>query len=100
MLGLCSGLCLGRNYIAMEELEKIYPLSLCEKIISSYQYEEDLRKEMIKLVVNLYIDRAPFSKLIIPDRVRIWSEIEKKNDSTIPITTHDFSHLQFLKKFT
>lgn len=54
---------------------------------------------MIRLVICLYIDRAPFSKLIIPDRVRIWHEIEKKNESTIPITHHDFSQLQALKKY-
>jgi inositol 1,4,5-triphosphate receptor type 1 len=98
MLLLYSGLCLGRNYIALDVLSQMYPLDLCHKVVSTPEYPLTLRKNFVKLLQHLWIDRAPYSRLVLPDRIRIWNEIDKKDDTSIPCTEHNFSQLQPLKK--
>jgi hypothetical protein len=84
MLTLCGGLCLGRNYLAIDVLTKTYPLGLCHRIMSSNEYDLGLRKKLSRLVIHLWVDRAPHTKIVLPDRIRIWSEIEKRDDTSIP----------------
>lgn len=91
MLTLYGGLCLGRNYIAMDMLQQLYPLDVCYAVASNTEYDLPLRKKMVRLLIHLWVDRAPYSKTVLPDRIRIWHEIERKNDTTIPSTAHDFS---------
>jgi len=83
MIGLCSSLCLGRNYLAMDQLVSIYPFNLCHNVMSSSKYDLGLRRRMIRLVIHLWVDKAPHTKLVLPDRIRIWGEIEKRDDTSI-----------------
>lgn len=75
MLKLYSGLCLGRNYLALDVLSDLYPLDLCYEVISSTDYDPYLRRRMSRLVMHLWIDRAPYIKLVLPDKVRVWNEL-------------------------
>ena len=56
-------------------LEKIYPLELCFNIISNYDFDPRLRYSFTKLIITLWVDRAPYIKMIVPNKIRIWSEL-------------------------
>ena len=99
MLSLYSGLCLGRNYLALEILELLYPYDICYRIISDSKYDLQLRRKMINLMIHLWIDRAPFFKLVLPDRIRVWDEIDNFNDSSLPKTSQNIIKFIPFKRF-
>jgi hypothetical protein len=54
---------------------------------------------MINLMIHLWIDRAPYFKLVLPDRIRVWDEIDNFNDSTLPKTSQNIQKFIPFKKF-
>lgn len=91
MLSLLSSLCMGRNYIAIEKLKDLFTQEDCSKIISNDNEDPRLRKKYLELLIALWVDRSPYSKLVLPDRIRIWEEIDERNEANIPSTQNDFS---------
>jgi hypothetical protein len=55
--------------------------------------------KMTQLVMHLWIDRAPYSKLVLPDRIRVWNEIGLAEDQSVPHSPQDFRSLDSLKHF-
>jgi hypothetical protein len=53
----------------------------------------------LDLLISLWVDRSPFSKLVLPDRIRTWEDIDERNDFCIPSTLNDYSKLRGLKDF-
>lgn len=86
MIQLLSDLCMSRNYLAMDCLFDLYPLNMCVEIVGNPNYGYELRTCFATLVKNLWVDRAPYNKLILPDNVKIWNDIAKYGKSKFPIT--------------
>ena len=61
-----SELCQERNYTAINPLEKSFPYTLCF--------------EIIKMIITLWIDRDPYNKIILPQKIRVWTEIEDQQN--------------------
>ena len=72
---LLANLCLNRNYLAIDRVEKIYSFDICYQIISN-DYDLPLKTCFCKLILSLYIDRKPNIKLLLPNRIRIWTEMD------------------------
>ena len=88
MILLYSDLCLDRNEEAITILEKEYSFDLCYEIINngrSNDFEEDdidknnygltVRHAFTRLMITLWIDRKENTRIILPNRIRIWSKL-------------------------
>lgn len=49
--------------------------------------------------MSLWVDRAPYYKIILPDRIRLWKDIDNYNDNQIPSSINNFNEFQSLKSF-
>ena len=73
---LLADLCLDRNKIAQQSLQKIYSFELCYKIISHEvkeakdDYGLEIRRAFVKLMITLWIDCTGNSKLLLPNYMR------------------------------
>lgn len=89
MIYLLSDLCLSRNYIAIDILSSIYPLNLCIEILGNPTYGFELRTCFTKLIQTLWIDRAPYNRLLLPDNVKVWQDIDVGSKPKFPTSAHD-----------
>jgi hypothetical protein len=76
MIGLLSDLCLGRNYRAINQLQDLFPSRICFKIVSGTEYNEQLRGVFTKLITTLIVDKAPWKVMALPDKLRIWTDLD------------------------
>ena len=93
-----ADLCLSRNYIAINPLESVFPLSLCESIISKEEFNEEMRHCFTRLIIHLWVDRSPYMKINLPNRIRVWTELEDNPDKIIS-TDKSISQFETLKIF-
>ena len=99
MINLLSDLCLGRNYIAIEQLEKVFTLNMIMKIIANDDLEKKLRCVFGRLLIHLWIDRKPYSELNVPNYLLIWEEINEDTSHSVLIADTNFDQFDDLKKF-
>ena len=99
MINLLSDLCLGRNYIAIEQLEKVFTLDIIMKIIANDDLEKKLRCVFCRLLIHLWIDRKPYSELNVPNYLLIWEEINEDTSHSVLIADTNFDQFDDLKKF-
>lgn len=57
-----------------------------------------MRYAFSRLMLNLWIDRSPFVKLILPNRIKIWTDLNK-DKNYLPHTLCDISKFENLKKY-
>lgn len=94
---LMSKLCLSRNYLAINPLEKIYTYDICFQITSN-NYQSELRTCFTNLILTLYVDRSPYIKLLLPNRIRIWNELDAQSNLLLS-SEADSSKFEMLKGF-
>jgi len=86
MILLYSDLCLDRNDEAINILENEYSFELCYEIINNgLKDDEDVhdkndygltvRHAFTRLMITLWIDRKENTRIILPNRIRIWSKL-------------------------
>ena len=87
MILLYSDLCLDRNEESIAILEKEYSFDLCFEIINNGikedEFEDDkndygltVRHAFTRLMITLWIDREENTRIILPNRIRIWNRLE------------------------
>ena len=75
LVKLLADLCHSRNYIAIDYLQDYYNLKLCLKIITDHSYHFDIREAFCGLLKNLWIDVSPFSKIPMPNKIKLWESL-------------------------
>ena len=96
---LLGDLCLDRNYIAIDSLSNIYSLDVCLEIITNKYFDIKLRVCFSKLLTALWIDKTPFIQLNLPNRLRVWKNLNSSQENSIACTKQDISQFKSLKQF-
>jgi len=81
--------------VAINFLEEEYTFDLCYEIISNgkmedaYNFDEDetdygytVRHAFTRLMITLWIDREENTKIILPNKIRIWNKLSYAQMST------------------
>ena len=79
---LLGDLCLQRNFLAINQLEKIYTYQICFEIISRRDFDVPLRTAFAKLFNNLWIDRD-YPQITLPNYLIAWKDINETNTSDL-----------------
>ena len=82
-LFLAAEMCLGRNYVAMQKLEHVFPYEVLVTIMK-VNVSEALKAAATRLVLCLYVDREPQIVTTVPCLTRAWSEIAKSGSPQLP----------------
>lgn len=61
-------------------------------------FGSDLRQAFTKLIITLWIDRDPYNKIILPQKIRVWTEIEDQQNK-INCSVHDADKFKDLLKY-
>eukprot|EP00981_Chlorochromonas_danica_P006655 scaffold1447_cov165-Ochromonas_danica.AAC.1 len=80
---LAAEMCLDRNYIAMNKLDKLFPYDVLVTMLV-LDVTNNLKAAAIRLLMCLYVDRDPQASSRIPCLTRTWSEIEKNSIPQLP----------------
>eukprot|EP01134_Creolimax_fragrantissima_P006028 CFRG6028T1 len=87
-LELYCNMCLGRQYIAIQDLQIKYPVDLILHMVKTPVYPWKLRAVCSRLLLHLHVDCDPQKAIVPVRRVRIWSDIntsDEANSDDIPL---------------
>ena len=95
LIVLLSELCQGRNYIAIEELRRFYPIDICVDIITSNEFKNMVRSAFTRIILTLWICAHPFVNEEVPSKVKDWLLVSP--DNLCESSTKNMKHLGILK---
>jgi hypothetical protein len=98
LIDLAAELCLNRNKKAIRALENIYPLDAVFSATKKENLDDKLKAKLVKLMLNLYVDRDPHMQLNLPGLTRVWNEISNEGHSDIVSAKEKNQPLRGLKK--
>ena len=94
---LVAEMCLGRNYVAMNKMEELFPYEILVTLIKM-DVGPQLKSAAITLILRLYVDRDPQVVSSVPCLSRTWSEVVKNESPKLPCVVaarcNDFALLQ------
>jgi len=73
---LLGDLCLKRNYLAIESLQKLFAFDFFYDIITSDSFPSNVRESFAYLFTSLWVDVSPMQKKRIPNHIKLWEEDE------------------------
>lgn len=73
LIKLYSAICYEKNIQGIEILQKEFSLRLCTKIIKDDDQDPDIRAVFFGLIRDLWVNVDPYSKIIIPKQIVLWS---------------------------
>jgi hypothetical protein len=73
LIKLYSAICYEKNIQGIEILQKEFSLRLCTKIIKDDGQDPDIRAVFFGLIRDLWVNVEPYSKIIIPKQIVLWS---------------------------
>jgi hypothetical protein len=74
MTRLLADLCRDRNYLAIDELQPMFPFEVCFAIISENEYPNELRDAFVCLTISLWIDISPLQRIELPVKIKMWGD--------------------------
>lgn len=80
---LAADMCLDRNYIAMQRLEKLFPYEILVSMMKLH-VKDVLKSAAVNLILRLYVDRDPQVISNIPTLTRTWSSVTKNEVPQLP----------------
>lgn len=96
-LFLVAEMCLNRNYVAMKNLEELFPY---EVLVTMMKMDVTplLKSAAVTLILRMYVDRDPQVVSSVPCLSRTWSEVTKNSVPKLPSVNstrqYDFALLQ------
>ncbi len=80
---LAAEMCLDRNYVAMKQLEKLFPYEL---LVSMLKIDggDEVKSAAIRLLLMLHVDRDPQNAVLVPCLSRTWSDVAKYEIPRLP----------------
>ena len=98
-INLFADLCMDRNYLAMEPLQKIYTMEYCFDICIDKQNPEELRSAFCRLIENLWVKVHPYVDIKLPEYTKVLHDEEEDPSLTIICSSEDTTRFEGLKKF-
>ena len=83
-ISLCVEMCLGRNYLAIREIEVMLPRACVGAVVRNGALPWGVRAAFGALLLNLHLNRDPQEEIPVPALTRTWDSLEASTCAAIP----------------
>ena len=95
---LMADLCLGKNFLAIDELKEIYTFKLCSLLISNKIFDLEIRAAFVKLMNTLWVEAKGKIQQNLSS-IRSWEEISAIHPIKLICIDQEIPEFDLLKSF-
>jgi hypothetical protein len=78
MINLLGDMSYGRNYMAIEVVQKLYQINICLLILMNENIPFEVREAFGKLITHCWINVTPFYKIVLPDPIKTFEGLSNQ----------------------